>query len=170
MDHLQVNLNELPAEGKRFTGKIGPEKFAVAGPDGPEPTGPARFDVVVRLQRDLVIVEGSLEADFQLSCSRCLERFPWAVRLDDYFSDEPRDGRTFLDLTETLREDILLALPGYPHCEDSNVSPRTCPEAGRFASASDYAPISEKDTNQLRSNDIWGVLDEVKERLDDSKS
>ncbi|MBP7950407.1 MAG: hypothetical protein KA004_12190 [Verrucomicrobiales bacterium] len=170
MDHLKVNLNELPAEGKRFTGTLGADVFGLSGPVSPEPSGPVQYDVVVRLQRDLVLIEGSLETDFQLTCSRCLERFPWAVRLPDYFSDEPRDGRSILDLTETLREDILLALPGYPHCEDSNVSPRICPEAGRFASASEYAPISEKNSNELRRNEVWGVLDEVKERLDESSS
>jgi uncharacterized metal-binding protein YceD (DUF177 family) len=163
---IQVHLNELPPEGRRYFGEIRNDVFKLPGPDDPRMAGPVRYDVTVTLDRDLIVVEGEVTADFELECTRCLERFPWHVSLDPYSSEDPRDGRSILDLTEVLREDILLALPGYPHCENSNVSPRNCPAAGKFAQSSEYAPQADEDASESRSRDIWGVLDQVKEKID----
>jgi uncharacterized protein len=160
-----VHLNDLPPEGKRFTGELRPAVFQEIFPQGPNPSGLTTFDVQVSLDKDLILVEGVLETEFHLECSRCVEKFPWKLTLDPYFSEEAREGRSNLDLTEFLREDILLALPGYPHCEDSSDSSRVCSAAGRFASASEYVPISE-DSASAPKTDVWAALDEVKERID----
>ncbi len=163
----QVHLNELPPDGRDYSGKISPEAFGRGEESDPHVVSPVEYDLNVRLDKDLIVIEGRMAADFELECSRCLERFPWRVELSAYFSEEPREGLAILDLTALIREDILLALPGYPHCEDSNVSPRTCPAADRFAPASKYVPISEEEASQPRSRDVWKILDEVKERIDD---
>ena len=162
---FNVHISDLPPEGKQFVGEIRPAVFHDLSPDSPTPCSPTKFDVLVSLDKESVLVEGVVETEFELECSRCLEKFNWKLRLDPYFSEEPREGRSNLDLTEFLREDILLALPGYPHCEDSTDSKRVCPAAGKFADASEYAPISDE-APLTPQNDLWAALDGLKGRID----
>lgn len=165
MPIFNVHLNDLPPEGTRFVGELRPAVFREINPEGPNPSGLTKFDVVVSLDKDLIILEGVVTSEFELECGRCLQKMPWTVNLDPYVSEEPRDGRSNLDLTEFLREDILLALPAYPNCENPNSSIPRCPAADRFASASEYVPISESDAAEPR-NDLWSALDEIKQRID----
>jgi uncharacterized metal-binding protein YceD (DUF177 family) len=170
MSHLHVNLNEMQTEGKDVEGELRQDIFELGKESSaPRATAPVRFSLHISLDQDLVVVEGNITTQFDLECSRCLERFPWAVDLDPYTSDEPREGRSILDLTELLREDILLALPSYPHCEESNVKPCSCPAAGRFAKENQFAPISEEGASEDRSRDIWGALDGITTKEDPSK-
>jgi uncharacterized protein len=97
-------------------------------------TGPVRL---MRTQ-DGVLVQGGLRARAILSCARCLE--PVAVPLDveleevfkptiDVVTGRPVQGeeedralwisdRHILDLTEVLRQDVVLALPMHVLCSD----------------------------------------------------
>jgi uncharacterized protein len=165
MSKMYINLNDITTDGKDVDGELRQDIFGLseADPEAPQVTAPVEYDLHIELDRDLVIVSGSLSTQFNLTCSRCLCRFPWPVALGDYLSEEPREGRANLDLTELIREDIILALPGYPHCEDSPLTPsHRCPEADKFADSSEFVPISEEEATQQRSSDAWGVLDGLK--------
>lgn len=171
MPILYINLNEMPPEGKDLDGEIRTDIFGLtaADPDAPIPSAPVEYDLHVELDRDLVVVSGSLFTEFKLTCTRCLERFPWVVDLGEYLSEEPREGRTNLDLTELIREDIILSLPGYPHCEESSLTPeRKCPAAGKFVTSDEFKPQSEEEATKERSRAAWSVLDRLNPTEDDS--
>jgi uncharacterized protein len=156
-----IRLNELPPEGKFFEGEIRTDPFHLTAKDDPRYVPPIRFALNVRLDGPDVIVEGSISARFELECARCGQWFPWDVELDEFYSEEPRDGAITLDLTAQIREDILLALPGYPRCEDSNVESRVCPAAERFAKESEYAPLDEAEGKEDTHPAVWNVLDQL---------
>ncbi len=156
-----IHLNELPLDGKVFEGEIRNDLFHIEGPDAPRFIPPVTFSLTVRLDGPDVVVEGTIEARFELQCARCGQWFPWELDLDPYYSQEPREGAATLDLTSQIREDILLALPGYPRCEDSNVESRTCPAEGKFAAESDYIPLEEAETEEPTHTDVWDALDQI---------
>lgn len=156
-----IHLNELPPEGKFFEGEIRTDPFQLTGKDDPRYIPPITFGLNVRLDGPDVIVEGSICARFEMECARCGQWFPYDVALDEFYSQEPRDGAVTLDLTSQIREDILLALPGYPRCEDSNVEDRTCPADGRFAAGSDFKPLNEPEKAEPERRDVWNVLDKL---------
>jgi hypothetical protein len=60
-----------------------------------------------------------------------------------------------VDLTEPMREDILLALPPHPHCDWNGE--RVCKGAARVAKIHDAAadPLPQE-------RDVWGALDQLK--------
>jgi uncharacterized metal-binding protein YceD (DUF177 family) len=162
MANLHVNLNELPPGGKDVEGELRQDIFKLESGDGiPHMAAPVRYALHVDLDKDKVIISGRLETAFTLHCVRCLEAFEYAVLLDPYENVEPREGRTILDLTEWIREDILLALPGYPHCEESAAAPRLCPAQDRFASDSAFRPLSEEHSESAPASDIWHALDGI---------
>lgn len=156
-----ITLNELPREGRRYAGELSVDIYQLPrGEYEPEFVPPLKYDLEVRLEGADVVVHGVVDALFQLRCSRCNGPVPWRARLDPYHYQEPRDGAATLDLTDLMREDTLLALPGYPRCEESNVDPHPCPRAGAVAPESEYVPLSEEETAELRQSDIWEALNQ----------
>jgi uncharacterized metal-binding protein YceD (DUF177 family) len=63
-----------------------------------------------------------------------------------------------MDLTDLIREDILLTLPNFPRCENGNVDLRDCPAEGRFESAESSAPLEMPGADR----GVWNALDQLK--------
>ena len=99
---------------------------------------------------DGILVTGDLHTSVELSCSRCLELFAMPVRfsIEEEFrpsidivtgakiplteEDEPAtmiDVHHQLDLSEVVRQDLLLALPMYPVCRSKCKG--LCPSCGQ---------------------------------------
>lgn len=99
---------------------------------------------------DGILVRGVLNTSVELSCSRCLEPFSMPVRfvLEEEFhptidittgASLPRldedeeataiDDHHILDLTEVVRQDILLAIPPFPVCRTKCAG--LCPHCGK---------------------------------------
>ena len=103
-------------------------------------------------------ITGSLDATFSLECGRCLERFLQRVEMPDYTTEVPIEKETTMDLTELIREDILLTLPNFPRCENGNVDLRDCPAEGRFkATESSLAEEMPR-----ADGGVWNALDKLK--------
>lgn len=106
----------------------------------------------IRLIRtaDGILVQGTLNTSLELVCSRCLESFSKVVRfvLEEEFrpaidistgaslpqlaDDEQAtriDAHHILDLTEVVRQDILLAIPPFPICRSHCAG--LCPKCGQ---------------------------------------
>lgn len=156
-----IHLSDLPPEGKEFDGELRNDVFQLPSEDAPRYVPPVTFSVNVKLDGPDVVVEGTVHTRFELECARCGQWFPWEVDLENYYSQEPREGAATLDLTSQIREDILLALPGYPRCDQSNVEARTCPAADKFASESEYQALDETETEDPQHRDVWGALDSI---------
>ncbi|MDB6133548.1 MAG: hypothetical protein JWM59_1791 [Verrucomicrobiales bacterium] len=156
-----IHLNDLPPGGRNYSGELRTDIFELSGKFDPKFTPPFKFDLAVRVDDGDIIVQGWAETVFEMQCSRCTQQLPWRVRLDPYFTCEERDGAATLDLTAQLREDTLLALPGYPRCEESNVAPRPCSRDGGFAPESEYVPLDGEETVDPGQRDAWGALDNL---------
>ncbi len=159
MKPFYFDIRNLPVEGKQLTGTVPPSFFLLPEGDPVKPVSQMEYDVTVLRDGKDIIVSGSLAATFELQCGRCLERFLEKVDLVDYQAEVPIEKETTMDLTDLLREDILLALPNFPRCEDGNVDPRTCPAEGKF----DPAELAAE-ADEVPSGDrgIWNALDKLK--------
>lgn len=127
---MRINLRDVTDDGLKLSGEISEDIFKLEE-GGVQPSGPVRYDLRAELVDETLVVRGTLEADFELICVRCLDPFLFSVELPDAIFAEDIAGRETIDLTESIREDILLALPDHPHCEEAN-PPRTCPAHGLF--------------------------------------
>lgn len=154
-----ISLNDLPRDGRDYSGEIRTDVFGLSGEYEPRFVPPLTYDLQVKLDDGDIVVSGKVACSFEVPCVRCGQPVPWRVELDPYFSQEPREGLATLDLTAWIREDTLLALPGYPRCEESNVEPRPCAQAGGFPPESEFVPLSEEETTESPARDVWGALD-----------
>jgi uncharacterized protein len=85
---------------------------------------PLRYDLVVQLIDRGVLAQGKLELELRCACSRCLSPYVHTVQLDNWVCHLPLEGEDQVevvhdqvDLTPFIREDIVLAFPQQPLCE-----------------------------------------------------
>lgn len=156
---LKIDPRQLPAEGLQLQGTLPISFFGLSQTDHAKALTPLHYDLLaVRDDNDELLVTGTLSATFELECGRCTEKYEQKVELEDYATSLPIENDAPVDLTEPIREDILLALPTYPRCETGNVQQRECPAEGRF----DAAPI-EASNEQQEDGDasMWEALDQL---------
>lgn len=85
-----------------------------------KPFGGVRYRLEVQVFGKEVLAKGHLEQDFDLVCSRCGKDFDTTIKVDDFlFSQEIGEDGTEIDLTEEVRESVLLELPTYPVCDEA---------------------------------------------------
>ncbi len=156
---ITVHLGEIPEDGLEVSGETSRDIFQF-DPSEKEvsPAGPVRYQLhVINAGSGLLLAQGSLVAPFSLRCVACLEQFPHTVELEGYAADFDLPASGTLDMTERIREDILLELPNYPHCDrDSDDPDRVCPAAGKFEAAEDG-----ENGPETRGSSAWDALDRL---------
>ena len=140
-EKLIVDVSRLDPEGETLEGEVEAvdidEEFV-------HPFGGVRYELKVQAFGSELLVRGRLEQDFDLVCSRCGKDFDDTVKVEDFTVSVEIDPKNpEVDLTEELRESIILNLPTYPVCDE------TCPGIEKKA--------------KLPSDDRWNVLDSLKQ-------
>lgn len=158
-----IEIREIPEEGIRLAGEIEEDIFGLDEKD-PKLAGPISYDFFVSLVSGTLLVQGAVSANFEVNCVRCLDPFTQQVALPDCIFNEPIEGRATIDLTDSIREDILLALPIHPHCEQGN-PPKDCPMSGKFEKPEE--PSESADEGAQPGNlDSWADLKGFKPQRD----
>ncbi len=159
---LLIPLADIPPGGLEVAGELPATVFDLE-PGGPQPLTPLRYRFHMMCDGDRLTAQGEISVDFSFECVRCLEPFSDRITLDGYHLDEPVPSKSpFVDLTDRIREDILLALPGHPRCEEGSLHPRSCPASKVFPQASEYSPEHPEDipaTDDTRH--VWDALDQL---------
>lgn len=127
---MKIDVREIPEEGICLRGETTQDIFEL-GDDLIKPAGTLRYDLHASVVSGALLVRGALATEFQATCVRCLEPMRLQIRLENCVFHLPISTQGTIDLTESVREDILLALPVYPHCEDG-APPKRCPLYGHF--------------------------------------
>ena len=139
-EKLTIDVTRLAPEGETFEGEVDcidlDEEFV-------KPFGGVRYRLNAQVFGTELLVRGHLEQDFDLVCSRCGRDFDDTVVVDDYtFSCSIDEKEPEVDLTEDVRESIILTLSTYPVCSEG------CPGVEQKA--------------EMPADDRWGALDGLK--------
>ena len=124
-----ILIARIPEEGMHYDGD---EPAEIMGLEN-DPFIKVRQDVCYSLYAQHVseelIVRGTLSADVALKCARCSEFFSTTVSDSDFLRAYPAPkGIDSVDITEDLREEILLHVPGFAVC--SVDCKGMCPQCG----------------------------------------
>lgn len=114
---IVVDLGRLKPEGETLEGEADiidlDEEFV-------KPFGGARYSLRAQAIGDELLVQGRVEQDFDLVCSRCGKDFDTTIAVEDFAESYPIDEKTReIVLTSDIRDSIILNLPSYPVCEES---------------------------------------------------
>ena len=109
--------------------------------------GKIRVTLTADRQLREIRIRGQFQVNVELPCSRCLEpvRFPVVAQFDQFYeSEHPLEGEIelqekdteisffsgdFIEVSDIVREQILLALPVKPICEEACKG--LCPHCGK---------------------------------------
>ena len=138
-DRLIVDASRLDADGEELEGEVNAVDL---DEELVKPFGGVRYRLLAQLFGSELLVRGRLEQDFDLVCSRCGEDFDDTIVVDDFTVSREIDAKApEADLTDEIRESIILSLPTYPVCDE------TCPGI--------------EQTAEMPSDDRWNVLDSL---------
>jgi uncharacterized protein len=148
---MKVHLNQIPEEGLHLEGE---EPASILELDDPlaRPISPVRYALDIGLSDGGLFATGEVGVDMELECVECARKFAYPLRVEDFATQVELTTRETVDLTDQLREDILLALPPYPHCDWNGES--VCKGAGRKG-----VNTPEEDPGESHT---WDALDQLK--------
>lgn len=148
---MKIHLRQIPDAGLHLEGE---EECPLAqlNPEEVRCNGPLRYALEVGISDGALWANGSLTQPVELRCVRCLEKFPFEIQVEDFAVHLPLTGPEEVDLTPFMREDILLNLPAYPHCDREGGRVCPAPEVSREGDA--------PNESQKRPTD-WSELDKL---------
>ena len=134
---LVIDASRVDPEGEELEGEVDcvdiDEEFV-------KPFGGVRYRLTVQVFGTELLVRGRLEQDFDLVCSRCGKDFDDTVKVEDFTASfEVAENSPEIDITEDIREAVLLELPNFPLCDEN------------------CEGIEQK--SEMPADDRWGALD-----------
>src|ERR1700678_1172247 len=156
---MKVHINQIPTEGLHLEGEESSRMLDLHD-ESIHPAGNIHYALDVGLSDGGLFATGKLSLELDMECGACLERFRFLLTVPDFACQIELTGRETVDLTEAVREDILLALPPHPHCDWNGE--RVCQGAlSRFKTEATRETLSHsQDTGSTA--DVWGALDQLK--------
>ena len=156
---MKIHLRQIPDDGLHLEGEEDRDILELPAEEGARPLGPVRYSLDLGLDANGLWATGELFVDLELRCVRCLEPFAFPLHVPDVALQIERPAHETVDLTPYLREDILLALPAYPHCDWSGE--RVCPVS--LETPEEAAPLEESaGGNDFQPPSAWATLDQLK--------
>jgi uncharacterized metal-binding protein YceD (DUF177 family) len=149
---MKVHLNQIPIEGRHVEGTESSKILDLHEPTI-QPLSDVQYALDVGMSEGGLFATGEVGIDLELECVKCLERFHYPLRVLDFACQIELTGSEMVDLTEPVREDILLALPPHPHCDWNGE--RVCPGVFHRTKTESAEPLAE-------SPAVWGALDQLK--------
>lgn len=117
-ERLIVYLAGVGRDGEELSGAIDDSVYALDD-EFLKPFGGLRYELGVQLFGTELLVRGRIEQDFEAACSRCGNDFDFTVKIPDFTASFEVDAKSeSVDLTDELRESILLNLSAYPVCRE----------------------------------------------------
>ncbi len=136
-DRLIIDVPRLKKNGENFQGELPVEALDWGQDEYSSPVGGLGYDLFVQELGDELLVRGRVWQGFQCVCSRCAKTFEMTVEEPDLLFSldlnecliEINGINGFADLTNEVREAIILAFPGYPVCREDCKG--LCPKCGK---------------------------------------
>lgn len=159
---LTVNLRHLEEGELHLKGELALEELDIDTRDEViQLTRPLRYDIEIQEVEDGLLAHGKLDLLLSCECVRCLKKFDYPVRLPRWAvhlafqGEEPTPViNDCVDLTPTIREDILLEFPQHPLCDpECRGLPKTTVGKAKNTSGEDDAS---------GESSPWSELDKLK--------
>lgn len=155
---LVIELVNLPEEGKAYEGELDQALYDLPERDA-QPTGPLYYDLTVQRFEDELLVRGYLSSPFEFTCVRTNKKFIQTISLEE-FAQSFEIEESNVDLTEALREEVLMAFPSYPRCDEGD-EPMECNIDERYLAVDKDPEDGVDEAPQSKSDDRWDALDQL---------
>ena len=113
---MKIHLNQIPPGGLHLEGEEDCPLGDVVAQEI-RCVGPMRYNLDLGISDGALWANGTLAQTVELSCVACLEKFEHEIKVPAFALHTELRGPETVDITPFMREDILLNLPPYPHCD-----------------------------------------------------
>ena len=125
-----IEIPKISAEGTQYTGEENPSILGLEPGQLAHAEGPIHYDLFAQIVTNELIVQGTLTVNLSVQCSKCAEFFSTTLAdLSFLRAYEITESLDSVDVTEDIREELLLNLPGFPVC--SADCKGLCPQCGK---------------------------------------
>ncbi|MFW6152111.1 MAG: YceD family protein [Verrucomicrobiota bacterium] len=150
---ISFRLAKIPPEGERYRGVVSGDILALSGDVEYTSVDEVSYDLFVQEVSDRFIVKGSLWTRVKFICVRCAVEGMLNVKVSDFrAAKELEKDSEYVDLTQDIREAIILAFPGYPVCRSGCMG--LCPQCGKNLNEGQCECEPQRDSR-------WSALDEL---------
>ncbi len=164
--HLLIDPHSLPEEGKSYSGELDSNIFTLSR-EKVHATGPLLYDLHLQKFETELLVRGTLSVPIEFTCVRTLTPFVKTIYTDD-FSTCIEITSTRMDLTDTLREELILLFPDYPRCDDGDV-PMECNLDSRYLAVDKPPDDDVKTPPRDAAPNPWDALDALQDDSPESQ-
>ena len=145
---MKVHLKQIPPQGLHLEGEEDCPIQELES-EGIRCAGPLHYDIDLGVAGSGLWANGLLSQPVELHCVSCLEKFVHEVRVPAFAVHTELHGPETVDLTPSMREEILLNLPAYPHCDRDGH--RIC-----------KAKLIKTTEQRTKPKSDWSALDKLK--------
>jgi len=116
---IKVFYNKLTPEGIEISGEEPGKYLELENDDNILSISNIFYKIIVSIVNNGVLIRGKISAILTCTCAKCTDQFDYELLNKDicHFFEIP--NKTEIDLTEQLREDILINLPQIYLCSDN---------------------------------------------------
>jgi uncharacterized protein len=159
---LRVNLRQLEKKTVELEGEMTGAELELEGVDELiQAPFPLTYELTVELIEDAVLAQGNLSITLLCECARCLKKFEqpielegWAAHLELKGEEKVAVEDDSVDLTPSIREDILLAFPQHPLCKEDCRGLLKKPPVGK--------PKPKGASQSVETSSAWSELNKLK--------
>ena len=149
---MKILVARIPEEGSHYEGSDPGSIMQVDHDPLIQEFGDVEYALYAQRVSGELVVRGTLCAPVEMRCARCSEIFSTTVAVSDFLrAYSAPEGIDSVDITEDLREEILLHVPGFAVCGEDCKG--VCPECG--ANLNDSPCQCKKDDGPSP----WSALD-----------
>ncbi|MCK5843892.1 MAG: DUF177 domain-containing protein [Victivallales bacterium] len=159
---LTISLKGIDNAGKTFSGEVSSEALSLddaSRDDRITFDKPVKYSLHVSEVSDGILVAGTLATTLRIPCSRCLEPFEYDIKLDDVCHFLENSNNDIVEVSEELREDILVSLPVRFICKENCAG--LCVGCGENLNKGKCDCESSK--SQSAPLSPWDALDQLRE-------
>lgn len=125
---MKIDIRNIPEDGLKIETKepVGIIDVKVEGAGFKEPID---IDILANKAGNTLLINGDVKTKVDLVCSRCSKNFRQLLEDNNFNITKDIKGQTEVDLTEDIREGILILLPVKPLCKKDCRG--ICPSCGQ---------------------------------------
>jgi len=124
-----IEIDNIPEQGRHFKGAEPGEILELESSAEFHADGPLNYDLYAQMVDEGLLLRGSLSVSMKGCCARCTQIFSTTVSDSGFLRDYSElQGAEEVDVTDDLREAIILNLPRFPLCDDACKG--LCPHCG----------------------------------------
>ena len=164
---LVIDAASLPEEGKLYSGELDGSIFNLNN-ENTKAVGPLEYDIHLQKFDSELLIRGSLSVAMQFTCVRTLQPFTQTITADSFDLCIELTGNQ-VDVTDYLREEIIILFPDYPRCDEAD-EPMDCEVDSRYLAVDKPIGDDVKTPPRDAAPNPWDALDAIQDEPSDSSS